>query len=170
MKWLKSHRTEILIFFCFLLLSLILTYPLILKIKSHVYGYSGDSLGLVWYIWWLKYSGLNHIPSSSCPFLAAPFGVTFAHYSIYITSTLFQKALASLVNEVFAYNLLIFFSFPIAAITMYYLVFYFTKNKIASMFSGIVYAFSPWHLAQSLQHFVLLRFNGCPCIYWRFLS
>lgn len=162
MKWLKACRAERLIFFCFLLLSLILTYPLFLRIKSHVYGSSGDPLGLVWYIWWLKYSGLNLDSSSFCPFLAAPFGVTFAHYSIYITSTLLQQTLASLVNEVFAYNLLIFFTFPLAAITMYYLVFYFTKNKIASMFSGIVYAFSPCHFAQSLQHFGLAQIQWMP--------
>lgn len=162
MKWLKAYRTEILIFSCFILLSLILTYPLILKIKSHVYGYSGDPLGLVWYIWWLKYSWLNHIPSSFCPLIAAPFGVNAAHPSIYIISTLLQKSLAILVNEIFAYNLLIFFSFPLAAITMYYLVFYFTKNKVASMFSGIIYAFSPCHFAQAAQHFGLAQIQWMP--------
>jgi len=158
----RSFPAEILIFSCFILLSLILTYPLILKMKSHVYGSPGDPQGILWIIWWLKYSWLNHIPSSFCPFIAAPFGVTATHPSVYIISTLLQKSLARLVNEMFAYNFLILLSFPLAAITMYYLVLHFTKNKVASMLSGIIYAFSPCHFAQAVQHIGLAQIQWMP--------
>lgn len=157
-----------LIFFFFILISIVTTYPLIFKMKSHVYGNPGDPLGIIWFFWWLKYSAVNHISFSFCPLIAVPFGANYGELSLYTVSLFFTRQYILLTNEVFAYNLTIFTSFFFALITMYYLVLYFTKNKVASMISAIIYALSPYHFTQAAQHIGLASIQWMP-LYLLFL-
>ncbi|MCK4648189.1 hypothetical protein KAT51_01575 [bacterium] len=168
MRYLKKHRDEILIFSFSILLSLIVTYPLIFRMKSHMYGHPGDPLGMIWLFWWLKYSAVNHISFSFCPLIAVPFGANYGEFSHYTVSLFFTKSFVLLTNEVFTYNLTIFTSFFFALITMYYLVFYFTKNKVTSMISAIIYALSPYHFAHAAQHLGLASIQWMP-LYLLFL-
>ncbi len=154
--------TRALIFFIFLLITIVATYPLIFKMKSHVYGYPGDPLGLIWLFWWLKYTGINHISPLFCSLLAAPWGVDYSQIEIYKVSNFFAKHLSLLTNEVFTYNLMILASFLLAPVTMYFLVYYFTRNKLASMVSGIIYGFSPYHFTQATQHLGLASIQWMP--------
>ena len=49
-------------------------------------------------------------------------------------------------------NILLIFHVLLAGIGMYYLTFFITKNKQASLLSGIIYMFSPYMLAALLRH------------------
>ena len=108
MRYLKKHRDKILIFSFSILLSLMVTYPLIFRMKSHMYGHPGDPLGMIWLFWWLKYSAVNHISFSFCPLIAVPFGVNYGEFSHYTVSLFFTKPFVLLTNEVFIYKFGIF--------------------------------------------------------------
>ena len=49
------------------------------------------------------------------------------------------------------YNILFFASFILSGFGAYLLAFYFTKNKPASLIAGIIFAFSPFHIYNSLS-------------------
>lgn len=162
MKYLKKHRDEMLIFSFFIFLSIVVTYPLVFKMKSYVYGQTGDPLGMIWFFWWLKHAGIKHISPLFCSLLAAPWGIDYSQIEVYKVSIFFITRLSLLTNEVFTYNLMTLAGFLLAPITMYFLVYYFTRNKLASMISGIIYGFCPYHFTQAAQHLGLASIQWMP--------
>jgi len=94
--------------------------------------------------------------------VASPFGVNLSGGIHLPFLQFFAKWLTILTNEIFAYNLIILLSFPLAGITMYYLVYRFTKNKVAGFFSGIIFAFSPYHFAHAWAHLGLVNIQWMP--------
>ena len=54
-------------------------------------------------------------------------------------------------GRVAGYNLLFFLSFVLSGFGMYLLAFYFTRSKPASLIAGIIFAFSPFHVHNSLS-------------------
>ena len=158
------NKSKILIFSGFIFLGAIVTYPLIFKMSSHIYGVPGDSLVNIYWFWWWKYAWGNNLSFTTIPLLSAPFGVKildpFLFWTLY--SSLLAIGLTFLANEVFAYNFLILSSFPLAAITMYFLVYHFTRNRLASMVSGIIYSFSPYHFWHGFQHLTVAQIQWMP--------
>jgi len=161
-KKIKSYYQEILIFLSFIILSLFLTYPLIFRMGSSFYGYRGDPLGTIYSLWRMKYAWQHNLPYYFNALVASPFGVDFSGGIQIPFLQFFAKWLTILTQELFAYNLIILLTFPLAGITMYYLVHRFTKNKMAGFFSGIIFAFSPYHFAQAWRHLGLANIQWMP--------
>ena len=157
-KFRKDH-SEILIFSFFILLSIVATYPLIFRMRNYLYGLGGDALGTVSELWRIKYAHLN---PSLHSLIAYPYGINLAHTVRYILWEGLLLPLAFLFNEIFAYNFFILTSFFFSAIVVYYLVYYFTKNKSASIVSGIIYTLCPYHFAHSFYHLTLPNIQWMP--------
>lgn len=154
-----------LIFSFFLFASLLVTYPVILKMKTHVHGTPmGDLFSMIWYFWWQKYALFHGMSAQFTPYVAAPFGVNFINWPVYLQPILNYPALilALIFNEIFAYNALVIMSFFISAVTMYYLAYYLTKNRLASMTSGFIFSFSPYHFSHALGHLNIVF--GMQCL------
>ncbi len=151
-------RRDILTFLSFIILSLILTYPLIFRMGSCIYGSPGDPTGTVYSLWRMKYSWDKGIPYYFNVIVAAD-------YSEGIRVPLlefFAKWLTILTNEILAYNLIILLSFPLSGISMYYLVHHLTKSRTVSLVSGIIFAFCPYHFAHSWTHLGLANIQWMP--------
>ncbi len=159
---LKVYQNEILTFSFFILLSLLVTHPMIFKMKSHIYGYPGDPLGSVWRIWWYKFSWGHHISSRFITVIAHPFGVDLSQEISSIPFNYLVFFITLLSNEIFTYNFILLLSFLLAAITMYFLVYHLTRNKGASTVAGVLYAFCPWHFAHAGQHLSLASIQWLP--------
>lgn len=166
---LKTYHFEIILFFFFLLLTVILTYPLVFNFRSSIYGYPGDPFGGIWSIWWLKYAWQKGISPSFSPLIAAPFGATLGQVRFLVWDYLLLP-LSLLFGEVFAYNFFIFVSFPLSGITMYFLAYYLTKNKLAAVVSGLIYTFSPYHLIRGLTHLTLTNIQWLPLYFLALLK
>ncbi len=54
-------------------------------------------------------------------------------------------------GRIAGYNVLFFLSFILSGFGAYLLAYYFTKNKPASLIAGIIFAFSPFHVHNSLS-------------------
>lgn len=162
------YSTEIKVFCVFALLTAIVTFPVIIHFKTYVYaGLPGDPYAALWDFWWTKISIAPTLSYENCSQIGAPFGIhvpkraePVMNYSTLILSLLF--------GEIAAYNIMVIAGFLLSAITMYYLAHYFTNNKLASAVSGAIFAFSPYHFAQSYAHLGLSNIQWIP-LYFLFL-
>lgn len=157
------------IFVLYFLLAAAFTCPLVFKMSSATYGYAGDNLGAIHYFWWWKKSlllGLNHRDS----FLEeAPFGVTIDRESGAALYYLPLKLATLLTNEVFAYNLILLLSFPLAGLAMFLLAYSLTKNAMAGFLAGLIFSFSPYHFWKSYNHLDLALIWPLPLYVWSLL-
>ncbi|MBU0633739.1 MAG: hypothetical protein KKB82_09210, partial [Candidatus Omnitrophica bacterium] len=147
---IKIFKKELFVVIGYILLSIYATFPVILKFNSAFYGTATDPLAWMWKFWWLKHSYAKGLDLSFCNILAYPFGVKMpVFYPIWGP---IYRCLSILTGEVVAYNLQIMSGFFLSGIAMYMLVAYFTKNRPASFFAGVVLMLCPYHFARSWDH------------------
>ncbi len=62
------------------------------------------------------------------------------------------RALATTMSPVAAYNVVVLATFPLAALFACWFAYAVTESTAASVFAGLAFAFSPFHLAQAIYH------------------
>ncbi len=134
----------------YLLVSIVLTFPLILNFDTGIYGYPGDSTAAIGEMGADRLSSLEGRAWSSLA--GAPFGVDNSGRIITLYSFI-VSALTLFRNEVFAYNFFTFASFPLSALAAYALAYKITRKHTASFVAGLIYAFGPYHQWHARQHF-----------------
>ena len=139
-------------------------FPLILKMKSYMPGIftTDEPFGWLAYFWWQKYAFSRHLAETYYSVIAFPFGMDISSQILYPVSNFISRWLAVSTGNIFTYNIQVVFSFVASGITMFYLAFILTKNKIAALFAGIVYAFCPYHFARAWQHLLLAQIQWMP--------
>ncbi len=151
----------------FALLSLAMTWPLILHLNDHVPSDLGDPLCTVWLL------GRNvQALEDGSPFGQAnifyPQRNTVYYGDVLPVQTLLAWPIGSLTgNYVLAYNLLFLLSFFLCAAGMYALVRRLAQSRTAAVLSGLIFAFCVFRFAH-LAHLELLflpgsRFAFCIC-------
>jgi len=148
----------------FITLTFVFTYPLILKIRSSIPGTYTTDESFAWlaYFWWLKYAFKHHLADMNYSFIAAPFGLDISKLILPPSWNLFSKWLSIFTDSVISYNIQILLSFILSGIATFYLAFILTKDKLTSLFAGIVYAFCPYHFVRAWQHLSLVQIQWMP--------
>ena len=149
----------------YVFLACILTFPLLFRMNSSVYGFydhvSTDLFASLHnYFWWMKES-LAALKSSPLfnPLFAAPFG----QHMDFTNLTGFVMAPFSIIfGYLFSYNLTILFNLVMSGLGMFLLVRHITKNAAAGMVAGIVYAFCPNMLVRSYTTFDSTQVQWIP--------
>ncbi|MCL5239315.1 MAG: hypothetical protein M1286_02500 [Candidatus Marsarchaeota archaeon] len=129
----------------YLVLSLVLFWPVTLNIASTVPGAGGDTFQSMWELWWVPYSMFTlHSSPYFSSYVFYPVGANL------VTQTL--TPLAGLISAVFqpvslalAFNFVFLLGFVLAGLFAYLLAFHVTKHRAASFIAGVIYAFSPVH-------------------------
>lgn len=162
-------KTDLLIICIFTLLSLLLTYPLILHFTTHIPGVNGDGWFIVWSMWQFKESVLKlHTPYFS-HYIFYPTGVYLILSEITPLNSFLSIPLQLLFGLIPAYNILFLFSFILSGYSAYKLSEYFTKEKSVSFVSGVIYAFSPFHFAHALGGHLNILSSGWIPLYILYL-
>jgi hypothetical protein len=148
----KYTKEYALVAFVFLLLALLLYWPMTIGITSTVPNGGGDVYQTMWNLWWVGYALLT------------------LHTSIYFSNLLYYPIGANLVTQTlsplagilglpfqagglpFEYNIIFFIDFALSGLFMYMLADHIVGNKYAALLAGIIFTFSPMHIAQSLGH------------------
>lgn len=148
----KNAKTYAAAAIIYLVISMVVFWPLLTGIATKVVNGGGDVYQSMWNLWWMGYSifGLHTNPYFS-QLLYYPVGANL------VTQTLAPlTGIASLpfqaVSLPFAYNVMFFMSFMLSGLFMYMLAYYLTGNKYAAFVAGLVFAFSPLHVAQAYGH------------------
>lgn len=146
-------KRNILVFLGFTLAAIVLTYPLFLKIGSHIAGFSSTDEISVWYFWWLKYAYVHKAAVSFSHLAGAPFGMDLSAVErLYPVCIEMRKLLVIPLNEIAAWNFEILSGFILSAFFIYLTMRYLLIERNVAFFSGIVFAFCPYHFARAWQH------------------
>ncbi|MFQ6015398.1 MAG: hypothetical protein ACE5NP_08150, partial [Anaerolineae bacterium] len=134
----------------YLLLSLLLTYPLLFNFATHVPGDGGDDPALAWNLWWVKHTSLNLKANPLyCDYMFYPIGLNLAFYTLTLLNGALSIPLQALFGLVSASNLVLLSSFTLSGYGAFLLVRYLLKAqsqfpvpRFAPFVAGLVYAFS----------------------------
>lgn len=150
------------VFVGYLLAAVLATWPLARDPLSGFYGFPNDNYGGIWLTGFLH--DAYHGPASAglAPNIQAPFGLEIGQQGLQPLDRLMAYLFGGPGDGLAAYNLQIFASFVLAGCTMYLLARYVTGNLAASALAGLIYAFSPFHLAQAMQYPALSSIQWIP--------
>jgi hypothetical protein len=137
----------------YLLLAVILTYPLLLHITTHVPGDGRDDPPLVWNLWWVRYALLNlHTNPLNCSFMFYPIGVNLTFFTLTLLNGFLSIPLQMTGGLVLASNVELLLSYAIAGLAMFLLALEALPARarrdrslyfVAAFVAGLVYAFAP---------------------------
>lgn len=147
----------------YLLLTLILTYPLIVHFTTHIAGNGGDGWQNVWNMWWMKKALMDmHTNPYYTDYLFQPTGSTLIFQTMNPFNAVLSIPLQYAFNLVITYNVIFVMSFMLCGFSMYLLALHITNNKFASLVAGFIFCFSPYHMAHGLGHLQLVSMQFIP--------
>lgn len=132
-------------------LTVAITWPTVLNLSTHIYGFKGDHRIWMWMAWWRKYSLLHHLPYRFVPLAQAPFGTDQA-FRAYPGLLWVFTGLSIPFGETAAFNLLRLGAYVASGTLTYALAFKLTKKRLVSFIAGLVFAFSPYAIEHGMWH------------------
>lgn len=144
-------------------ITLVLTYPVALKLSSEVAG-GGDAWHNVWNLWWVKQALVDrHVNPYHTDLLYYPGGVNLYLHTLTPTAGLISIPLQLLgLGLPATYNLVLLLSFVLAGYGAFLLCHYLTANVWASFMGGALFTFCPYHFAHLLGHMNLVSLQWIP--------
>ncbi|MHA1844326.1 MAG: hypothetical protein ACTSWE_08705, partial [Promethearchaeota archaeon] len=139
----------------YFLLSVIFTYPLILKLSTHIPGKGEiDPYIFFWNTWNFKTALLKHPHNPLiAPYLMYPFQPSLVFHTYTIVRDIVVSFFSYLIPPVLAFNLLTLLMFTFSGYGAYLLTLRFVKNKYVALVSGIIFSFCPFKLARLGGHY-----------------
>lgn len=144
------------------LLSAFLTWPVIMKLSTSLYGFPSDNQGTIWQWWWIRNAASFGAKASFSPLVGYPFGTSVNTVPQEAVTELTARFLMIFMNEVATFNLMIISSFLLSGITMYYLVRHLTGSRGIAFFGGLVYLALPYHAYHSMVSISLAMTQWIP--------
>jgi hypothetical protein len=142
-----SAQTRFGVLVLFVILSVLMTYPLVLHLSTAVPGPPWDNFVWLYDLWWFRHSivDLGQWPTNN-PGIFYPYG-----YDLRLSETMLaNKALIAPVlfwgDEILAYNVLLLLGFVLTGYATYLLLAYLTGNPYAAVVGGAIFAFCPYRM------------------------
>lgn len=144
------------------LLTVLMTFPLALRWNSALPAGAGDLWQNYWNFWWWKHCLLEGLNPLHSPLLFHPAGADL----VFHTHSPFNQVLAMPVNLLFgeaaAYNFCVLFALTVSGFGTYLLVRELTGDSRAGLLAGMVFAYFPQTIEQSLEHLNLVSVQFIP--------
>jgi len=165
----RKLREYILVFLAYALVAAIMFPQLIANFTTSTFGYGGDIYQGMWDLWWVNYA------------------IFYLHTTPYFTNLIFYPVGANLVTQTmapllgiltyplqfislpFAMNTAIIIGIILSGLFTYILAKYLTGNIPGSFLAGLIFAFSPEHIIQSLGHLQWTNIEFIPLFVLFFL-
>lgn len=146
----------------YLALTLLMTLPLAWQWRGSIPAGAGDIWQNYWNFWWWKQCLLEGFNPLRSPLLFFPNGADL----VFHTHSPFNQVLAMPVNLLFgeaaAYNFCILFALTLTGFGTYLLVRELTGSAEAGVLAGIVFAYFPQTIEQTLEHLNLFSLQFIP--------
>ena len=157
----KKTKIKIAAFVLFTIFALLQLYPLSTNLKDSVHD-PGDPILISWIIGWMQHQ-LIHDPGNLFDGnMLYPLKKTLTFSEHFFPQAVISIPITLIFNNpILTHNLLLFFSYVFAAFAMFLLVGHLTKNNTAAFVSGIIFAFSAFHMSQT-PHLQILSSGLIP--------
>lgn len=155
------NRYDLVILFFYAFLTLVLTLPLPLMMNEVLAGYDPDVYINPWADWWTKKALTEGLDFYHTDYLFYPRGASLVFHSFSHTNTAISLVLAPLVGRFAAYNVTVLLAYMLSGFNMYLLASWLTRCRPAAFIAGIVFAFHPYHVFESV-HPVLFTVQWIP--------
>lgn len=150
----------------YVLLAVALTYPVAWHLNTHIPiahqipGWApgdGDPWHSLWELWFVKSSLLarGQFPLYTDN-IFYPRGADLGYNLWVVVPLIFSVPLTALIGLVATYNVLILGFLALAGYAAFLLVHHLTMDRRAAFVSGVIFAFSPYHMTHSLEHLFVL--------------
>ena len=154
------HSLVISIFF---ILTIILTFPVILDFNSELPGEGcHDKCHMMWRIWWADYSFENNLEFGNTNYIFYPDGTSIGGNLALFTTGVGWMIFKLTNNLISVYNTLFFVGFAFGGYSAYLLANHFNRNFYSSIIAGVVFTFSTYHLMHSGHHIGLSMIGWIP--------
>lgn len=133
-------------------LAIIMTWPLVLNISTHIMGAGGDAPMFVWNAWWLKkviFEGQNLFNTD---YMFWPQTIDLSLHTLALVNSAVIAVLSKVINLITAFNIYFLISVTLSGFFTFSLVRYITKSDLSAFVSGIIFAFSPYITMHWLGH------------------
>jgi len=127
-------------------------------------GYTDQYL-ITWFLAWTPNALAHGANPFFTTFLNYPDGINLVQNTASPLLGLLAAPVTLLVSPIASYNLLIWLSFPLSAMSMYFVLRRFVRWRVATFVGGALYGFSPFVVDQSLYHLILCFVPLPPLIF-----
>ena len=146
----------------YLAVAIYATWPLARHPLGGFYGFGNDNWGGIWVYGELHDAYFGSASASRSGDLQAPFGYAIPDQVLQPMDRFYSAVFGGLGGGLGAYNAQIFISFILAGCTMYLLARYLTGSRAAAAVAGVVFTYSPFHLAMAMQYNSLAAIEWIP--------
>ena len=146
----------------FLVCFFVLTYPAMMRFRTHFFTGPGDGLQNVWNIWWVTKAISLHQTPWHTNYLHYPYGTSLIGHTLNPFNGFLAVVLSRFMSPVTVHNVIVTFSFVLAGVMTFLLAHYLTASYWPSMISGFVFTFSSFHFAHADGHLQLVSLQWIP--------
>ncbi len=148
----------------YVLLTVIMTYPLLLKAGHAVLGPPGDNMEYLYKLWWFKRALFDlHVSPFFNPDVFYPRGYYLALHEMTWANIALGMPLTLLWGEILSYNALVLLSFVLSGFGAYMLAMHLSGERLPSLLGGVLYAFCSYRMAHlAAGHLNLLGTQWLP--------
>ena len=159
----KIFYEHVSVVFIFSVLTIILTFPVILDFASEAAGLENcyDQCHMMWRFWWTDFSLQNGLDFQHPDYIFYPDGTSIGGNLAYFT-TFIGFLLVQFLDHVVAWNVIWFLGFVFGGYGCYLLANNFNKNYLSSIIAGIIFTFTTYHIAHSQAHIGLSMIVWLP--------
>jgi hypothetical protein len=143
-----------------------MTLPLAAHLRDGVLGPPGDNFEYLYKLWWFKHALFDQgVSPFFNPGVFYPHGYQLALHEMSLAHISLGMPLTLLWGEVVSYNALLLLSFVLSGFGGYLLVYHLTRQRLAGLLCGVVYAFCSYRMAHlGAGHLNLLGSQWLPLL------
>jgi len=148
---IPKYRADFFALGAYFALAILLTFPLVLHLGTHVPGDGSDDPALAWNLWWVPHAlvNLNTSPIYT-DYMFYPIGLNLSYYTLTYLNAFISIPFQFAFNVIAAANVNVWLSFALSGFGAYLLVKYLVRNakcemriaNLSAFIAGALYAFS----------------------------
>jgi hypothetical protein len=148
--------------FIYILLGVLMTWPLARELSTHVPTPDSDVFNVYWGNWWVRYALGNGLDPYFTKYLIYPIGFNLISFAFSPFLALLWIPLSWFLPPLVAYNLVFLMTIVLCCVAMDQLVRYLTGNAWAALVAGITFSFAPSLVAERACHLNLATLFWIP--------
>jgi hypothetical protein len=163
----KTALRELLVLSAYLVLSVVLTWPLCAHFTTEIGGDLGDHWQTLWGMWWVKKALLDlHQSPFVSTYVHWPQGMPMVFETFDFPDCLLALPLWSFLPPIAVFNCAELWSYVLGGYFFYRFASELTDDWRASALAGVLFTFAPYHFGHALGHMHIVALEWVPLYFW----